>query len=249
MKNYKTSKRQELGIKETSIAAAFLRTLACIGLALTFLAAGAYAQTYNAATGFSTKINTDSSLWSYRYNTTGTRDGNYALLPYVEHASTQWYNDQDKKIAKLGWFAQPSNQNGPCIFTNKRATPIITYSGRDRLVLPKRSIYEHPSTVGTVGDTVLSFLVPTTGTVTVKYRFTDIDRYGGNGINWYVDLNSAINGDLYSGTVDSYGRDKGTTGIQSFQIAVVEGDRLNFVIDSNGDYYFDSTAITAIITY
>jgi hypothetical protein len=100
-----------------------------------------------------------------------------------------------------------------------------------------------------VGDNVVSFLVPKSGTVTVKYSFTDIDPYGGNGVNWYVDLNSGVAGDLYSGTIDSTPGHASTTGKQSFQIAVSQGDRLNFIIDANGNYDFDSTAMTAIITY
>jgi hypothetical protein len=247
MKDCKTSYQLEL--RRRTGAAGFLPTLARIGLVLTFLAVGAHAQTYNAATGFSTKTNTDTSLWSYRYNTTGTRDGNYTLLPYVERWGYQWYNDQGEKIVKFGWFAQPSNGTYPGICANKRATPITTYYGSHRIVLPKRSIFEHPSTISTVGDTVLSFLVPTSGTVTVKFRFTDIDPYGGNGINWYVDLNSEINGDLYSGRVHSHSGHIATTGTRSFQIAVVEGDRLNFVIDSDGEFHYDSTAVKAIVAY
>jgi hypothetical protein len=86
MKIFKPSYQQCPMGKRASAYIAFLTTLACIGL-LTFLTVGAHAQTYSAVTDFSTETNTDTSPWSYRYNNTGTRDGNYTLLPYVEPSS------------------------------------------------------------------------------------------------------------------------------------------------------------------
>jgi hypothetical protein len=137
----------------------------------------------------------------------------------------------------------------PCIFANKRTSPIKTNNGYGPVVLPKLSIGEHPSTSSPVGDTVLSFLAPKTGLATVTYSFTDIDPYGGNGIDWYVDLNSGVNGDLFSGTLYSTPGHIDSTGTRRFQMNLSKGDRLNFIIDSNNNFYFDSTALRAIVTY
>jgi len=218
-----------------------------MGLILTLLAIAASAQTYDAARQFSLKINTDTSRWSYRYNTTGTRDGNYTLLTDVERFGSKWYNDKGKEVAVYNWQVDPTT--GPAIFANKRNSPIHTNYCCGRVVLPKWSIFNHPTTSTHLGDSVLSFLVPTGGTVTVKYRFTDIDPWGGNGIRWYVDLNSGVNGDLYSGKLHSTPGHIRTTGTRTFQIQVAKGDRLNFIIDSNSDWNFDSTAVIAIVSY
>ncbi len=177
-----------------------------------------------------------------------TRDGNYTLLPISEPTDAPWY-DWGEPLVLDRWYPQPVDVC-PCIGpVNKFARPLVSNFGAGPIIAPPRSITEHPSSSSDIGDTVVSFLVPKTGAVTVKYSFTDIDPYGGNGVNWYVDLNSGVAGDLYSGMIDSTPGHVGTTGKQSFQIAVSQGDRLNFIIDSNGDYSFDSTAMTAIITY
>jgi hypothetical protein len=248
MKNFKPSYQLGQKKKRASSRIAFLTILARIGLLLTFLAVGANAQTYSAVTDFSVEINTDASPWSYRYNTTGTRDGNYTLLPAAQPMGSQWY-DHGKKVAMLGWFSQANNTSCPCIAANKGTSPLTTNYGHGTVVLPSLSILEHPSTSSSVGDTALSFLVPKKGKVTVTYSFTDIDPFGGNGINWYVDLNSGVNGDLYSGTVHSTPGHIDTTGERHFELEVAEGDRLNFVIDSNGDFYYDSTAVRATVAY
>jgi hypothetical protein len=230
------------------VPAEILSTLARFGLVLALLVVGAQAQTYNAADQFSTTTNTDTSRWSYRYNTTGTRDGNYMLLPYnVPTGSATWY-DWGKPILLPPWFSESDASSCPCIYANQFSIPLIVNLGFGPIVLPARSIGEHPSTTSTVGDTVLSFLAPKAGTVAVTYSFTDIDPYGGNGVNWYVDLNSGAAGDLYSGTVDSTpGHVGATTG--SFQIVVSQGDRLNFIIDSNNNYDFDTTAVRVTVAY
>jgi hypothetical protein len=224
-----------------------LPTLARFGLVLALLVVGAQAQTYNAADQFSTTTNTDTSRWSYRYNTTGTRDGNYMLLPYNVSTGATWY-DWGKGILLPPWFSQSDSSNGPCIYANQLSIPLISNFGFGPIVLPARSIGANPSTTSDVGDTVLSFLVPKAGTVTVTYSFTDIDPYGGNGINWYIDLDSGAAGDLYSGTVDSTPGHVGTAA-GSFQLSVSQGDRLNFVIDSNNNYDFDTTALRVTIAY
>jgi hypothetical protein len=218
-----------------------------VGLILTLLALAASAQTYDAARQFSIKINTDTSRWSYRYNNTGTRDGNYTLLTDVQPVDSTWYDNKGTQLKLYDWQKNPTS--APTIFANKRSSPIHTDYCCGPVVLPKWSIFEHPTTSMHLGDSVLSFLVPQAGTVTVKYRFTDIDPYGGNGIRWYVDLNSGANGDLYSGKLHSTPGHIRTTGTRTFQIQVAEGDRLNFIIDSNTNWNFDSTAVVAIVSY
>jgi hypothetical protein len=234
--------------RSLSAPATIFSALARIGLVVMFLAVGAYAQTFSAVNDFSNTINTATSLWSYRYNTTGTRDGNYRLMPGTYIDSSQWYNWGDL-LGLAIWAPDPSSSTCPCFFVNKFPRPLISNYGFGPIVLPAQSIFLNPAN-SAIGDAVLSFRAPETGTVTVNYSFTNIDPYGSTGVNWYIDLNSGLSGDLYSGTVRSTPGNVGTTGEQSFQIAVSQGDRLNFIITgSDGSYSFDSTAMMATITY
>jgi hypothetical protein len=220
----------------------------CMGLTLVVLVAGAHAQIFNAAADFSSTVNSNTSRWSYRYNTSGTRDGAYTLLTFTAPPLPGW-SDSSGPVPETYWFVTPSNEFCPCLGANQLAVPLTTNYCCGPVVLPVGSIFEHPSTLGDLGDTVLSFLAHAAGVVTVNYSFTDIDPYGGNGINWYVDLNSGVGGDLFSGTVDSTPGHISTTGPQSFKLQVAQGDRINFVIDANGDASYDSTAIRASVTY
>jgi hypothetical protein len=205
------------------------------------------AQTYDAVGGFSTTKNTDKSIWSYRYNTSGTRDGNYSLLSSFGINNNQWH--LGKKLVSVPYWLPSNPSVCPCIWVNKHSLQLTANFCCGIIDLPARSLGAHPSTTSNIGDTVLSFLVPKAGTVTVTYSFTDIDPYGGNGIDWYVDLNSGLNGDLASGFLDSTPGNIETTGVQQFTIAVQKGDRINLIIDSRGDFHFDSTALTAIVMY
>lgn len=222
--------------------------LARRGMVFAVLVAGAYAQTYNAAVNFSSTVNTPSSRWSYRFNTTGTRDGDYMLMTFTGPPIPGW-SDSSGPVPETYWFPTSSNEFCPCLGANQLSVPLTTNYCCGPVVLPAESIFVHPSTLGDLGDTVLSFLAPTTGTVTVSYSVTDIDPYGGNGVDWYVDLNSGVSGDLFAGTVDSTPGHIMTTGPQTFQLAVNKGDRINFVIDAHGDVSYDSTAIRASVAY
>jgi uncharacterized repeat protein (TIGR03803 family) len=203
------------------------------------------ARHYDAVADFSVECNTNTSRWSYRYNTTGSRDGNYSLLPYVEPSGTQWY-ENDEPIKLSMWFSYPDNANGPCMFANKDHSQLTELNGE--IALPPLSIYEHPSTLSGTSDTVLTFLAPNAGEVKVTYSFTHIDADGGQGIDWYIDLNSGVNGDLYSGYLPCC--KVNGTGPLHFDVEVKKGDRINFIVAAhNGDFDYDSTALTASVDY
>jgi hypothetical protein len=209
------------------------------------LAGAAKATTYNAVSQFSDTVNSDTSKWSYRFNTTGTRDGNYALMPSTSPSGAQWYRGKAK--AKVTIWTQSGPDSSANMAANKNAMAQTANFCCGTVTWPAHSIYANPSSPG---DDVLSFLAPKTGTATVQFSFTDIDPYGGNGIRWYVDLNAGTSGDLASGSLDSTSPSSlSTTGVQSIVVPVVKGDRINFIIDADGDDSFDSTAITATITY
>jgi hypothetical protein len=67
---------------------------------------------------------------------------------------------------------------------------------------------------------------------------------GGNGIRWFLEKNNASS-TIRSGTLGN-GSASGSQTVTG--LAVVPGDRINFIVDPNGDYSFDSTRIAGSIT-
>ena len=117
--------------------------------------------TYTLADGFSPSVNTDTSTWSYRYQSNGSpdnqaRDGAYELLPDTDGAAT-WSNN-------AGYWALPS----------------VTKSGG--------AINVHPGDTTLVA---VSWLAPSAGTVDLSCRFTDMDGYfaATSGFRWAVQKN------------------------------------------------------------
>ena len=90
---------------------------------------------------------------------------------------------------------------------------------------------------------VLSWLSQATTNLNIDFSFSDLDPNGGNGIAWFVEVNNSSN-TLNSGAIGNGGA---TGSMNLSNVAVKAGDRINFVIDPNGDYSYDSTRITATI--
>ncbi len=217
------------------------------GVAVLLLAGQVQAGTvYDAVSGFSRVKNTKKSTWSYRYNTTGVRDGKYTLLSTVNPSDTEWSRTTKKgtKFVKTYIWSSPSY---PYISDNAKPYALTTNYCCGVVTWPADTMFMD---VGSAGDSVLSFLAPKAGAVSIAYSFTDIDPYGGDGIRWYVDLNNAKHGDLASGALDSTDPNNlATTGPQELDITVKAGDHIDFIIDNNADFRFDSTALTATVTY
>lgn len=205
-----------------------LAVVAVIGMGIKVEAA-----TYNAATQFSGVDNTDVTTWSYRYNSDSTRDGDYILFPYYT---------QDPRS---GWSPERP------YFWNEGSgdyTPILGYNNlgsditHNTLVWPSETLFLHPGRYGQLA--VLSWLSPTSAMIDISFNFSDIDSGGGNGVNWFVELNGASN-TLASGNFGN-GGSSGLTMLSN--VAVEAGDRVNFILDMNGGYEYDSTGIYAAIT-
>jgi hypothetical protein len=198
---------------------------------------------FDAVPMFSKDTNTQRARWSYRYNDTGARDGNYTLLPEV-NSSTVWHTKAGTPVTTYSWTTSSSY---PVINANQSRQVLITDNGFGPLKWPGRSIFMHPAPAGL---TVLTFRAPRAGTVTVTYSFTDIDPYGGDGIRWYVDRNAGTSGNLASGTLHSTSPGSlATTGLQTVATPVAKGDRINFIVDGNTGYTFDSTSVIARVDY
>lgn len=210
----------------------------------TLVAPALPARTFDAVAQFSATSNTETQTWSYRYSESGLRDGAYTLLPEVTPVDL-WQTDDGTTVTLSLW--NNPDLVYPVISANTTTTRLHRNYCCGNVYLAPRSIFVDPGTQ----VAVLSFLAPTGGQATVTYSFTDIDCHGGNGINWYVDKNSGLQRDLASGFLQSTNCDDSqyaTTGLQTLSVRVKKGDRINFIIENAGDYFFDSSELTATIS-
>lgn len=157
------------------------------------------------------------------------RDGNYTLLPGFTGTNGSW-NPTNPGSWTVGG-------NVPEIGVNQTGGD-VTYTSGAAFTWPDNTMLVHPGNLELV---VLSWLSPTSSFFDIDFSFTDLDPNGGNGILWYVDENAT---NLSAGLVFN-----NTSGMVTLNnIFVNAGDRINFIVDPNGDYHFDSTKITATIT-
>lgn len=190
---------------------------------------------YSAVADFSNTINNDTSVWSYRFSNDLNRDGSYQLLEtygekvIFEPAISHW---------KTSIFAN--------IGVNSLEQSAKYVGSNETFFWDKNTIWVHPPNGGLV---VISWLSPKDGSINMDYSFKDIDPNTitniSTGVRWFVE-NGDSNSTLDSGEIDQ-GGDTGLIGLSN--IAVKNGDRINFVVDPNGNYNLDSTGITVVINY
>ncbi len=203
---------------------------------------GGQAYVSNFENDFSKTVNTESSIWSYRWKSSFTRDGNYALLPYFR-TNLPWA----PQIPYYPIWTASDGQVYPLIGVNDSGGPIY-----DPAIDPGAN-WPWPngqSTIHPLGSpdgsafAVVSWLSPINGTVNIELRIADLDGRGSGGVAYYVDKGSAA-GNLATGAIPE-GGDTGFFWIYNIPVSI--GDRLNFIIGPNGNYYNDSTRMFVEIT-
>ncbi len=189
--------------------------------------------TYSAVNDFSNTTNNETSLWSYRSQSSLTRDGVYDLLPGFSTFANNWEPD-------IGlWTASILN---PGVGVNDTGGPSTFTFNTSTFIWPVNTIWMHPDPNGLV---VVSWLSPTSGLADIEFNFTDMDANGGNGIGWFVDLGDN-SGNLLSGSFAN-GGSSGTQTVNGVSVSI--GDRINFIVSPpSTDHGFDSTTFTATIT-
>ena len=224
------------------------KMLAClVFVGLAFVAASpASADTYRFEDDFSLAVNSDASVWSYRFQSNGApnnlaRDGDYELLPNA-------VSDLDGLTGLSGWrfINNPVFAGLPQVARNFSSSEV--FNGVSLRVPPGQCLL-HPSVAQLV---VVTWRAPRAGVVRVDFRFTDLDvspNPADNGVLWYVDKGGSA-GNLAGDVLVS----GGDSGVQTLpQVSVAAGDRLHFVVDPNGsaieNLYYDSTRLWAEITY
>lgn len=190
--------------------------------------------TASAVDDFSNTVNTETSEWSYRVGEDTVRDGSYVLLPTnsdprpLWNPATPYWNLNGSQLPAIG-----VNRSGAAI---PIVPPFLPFSWPDGVV------WLHPTDSRIA---VVSWLSPVSGPVDIDFTIADIDPNGGNGVRWYLDLNDS-SGELISGALAA-GQSAGAQSLVDVQVNV--GDRINFVIDANGDFGFDSASLIATISY
>ncbi len=227
----------------------------------------ANAVTYDVVDQFSVQVNSNSSRWSYRFNTTGIHDNDYTLMTVSGDLPDQlgaflklfpgsttketvinakfpcWYTPNGPSITP-DFCVNRSNNNG--LYTYSIGTTLMATQ-----VFPAQHLSYHPPATGL---SAVSFLAPRGGDATIAYDFTPINYAcqlpggpGSQGIVWSVDLNTET---MATGTLlTTSPTDIATTGNQTLTVAVRKDDRINFIIAPNkGDPLCDTTVLTATIT-
>jgi hypothetical protein len=121
--------------------------------------------------------------------------------------------------------------------------PYVAFNGSGGTVFgnwPVDTIHVHPGPAQLV---VLAWHSPINGYVSVGGGVSDDAAGGGDGIQWFIDLNST---NLASGSYGNGGSQtfaNGTNGANLNTVAVNVGDMLYVVIHPNGDYSYDSTRV------
>ena len=196
---------------------------------------------YDVVNDYSSTINTETSSWSYRSGLTANgRDGNYSLLPVPPGSgadATLIYSPLNAPMPV--WNPNPTS-TFPLVGKNETGVPqsapaTFTWQPDDVIVHPSTGVY-----------VVTSWLSPNDAIIDVSFRFTKAqDPDGGDGILWYVEVNDQIT-TLASGSLGGgVGETSGLLSANNINISA--GDRVNFIVESFGTLFRDTTKLEATI--
>jgi hypothetical protein len=172
---------------------------------------------YNATTDFATGSNPN-GVWSYHFSNDTLRDGTYALLTEVDPLGG------GPGGGSLVWHADSGVATAQRPFAGVNTTSL----GGSSWQINELAIHPGQSAGGLgSGLAVLSWTSPFTGTVDVDYSLA----MGLSGdVLWFFEQNDSAN-TLATGSLSGL---SATDTISLTNISVNGGDRLNFVVDSNG---------------
>ncbi len=176
---------------------------------------------YDPANDFST-VSNPKGVWTYGY----TAGGAFTAYP------------QSGNIDGLDYWSITTAPSLPWIANNPTAATIDWI----QIKVNPGELLLHP---GQNGDyTVLRFTAPSAGQYDVKGSFFGIDYVSSPTTDVHVLLNGAA---IFDGNVTDY---RNTIAAFDKLVTLNTGDTVDFAVGwgSNGDYFFDSTGLNAIIT-
>lgn len=182
---------------------------------------------YDLAADFSTAANPN-GVWSYGYSVTlgGALILHTSTSPHPAYSTiSNWHTD-------LGYGV-------PVILRNSTAGTVTNDTGS--IVLTPGQLASHPGTSGEFS--IIRFTAPTAGLFNVTGAFQGADLVGST-----TDVHILLNGSsVLAGNVSGFGAGSGPA--FNTDLSLASGDRLEFVVGwANGDFTWDSTAISAVIT-
>ena len=191
---------------------------------------------FNAARDFSLNINDDSMPWSYRLDLqadTSTRLAAPPLLPAFGDVLGGWVPNWTPGPPLLGWHDGDPTRNKAGFTVNNTGFAQSGWGGA--VIVPDERILIGPLVVDEKGMLVLSWLAPAAGPYVVDYSFTKAQD-GGDGLNWFIDLNGSDGTSLAAGSLSS---SLGDTDADTLFVQVAAGDRINFVFDAGASGAYD----------
>lgn len=196
-----------------------------LGLVLTVIlpATAQGSMIYDAAGDFSPTANPN-GVWSY--GSSATLGGAFVL---GTSSGTQ---------SGINWWINDYSVGAPSVTYNQSASS-VTYS---TATWPGTALGFHPGREGQYA--VVRFTAPGAGPYNLATAFEGLDVMGTT-----TDVHVLVNGmAIFDGTVNGTGPGSGPTFNTTWTLAT--GDRVDFVvgIGANGNYYYDTTRLNAVIT-
>lgn len=185
----------------------------------------AQATSYNAVTDFSLAGNPN-GVWTYDYGIGGSTPAtlNTSNTPCVTYAGTSCFSD---------------GGGLPIIGKNMTASS-LTIGGTASI--PTDVLWMHPGDADNL-DAILRFTAPAAGDYSFSGAFSRLDSTGnGNGVvvsifdNGALLFSSVISPPVY-GSYVNFNQD----------VALGLGDVLDFAVNRNGSYYYDSTGLALVV--
>jgi hypothetical protein len=212
-------------------------TLASFGvIAVCLVAVSAQAaMIWDVENDFSSTVNNDTSTWSYRQ---GSRDANTAL-PMWDSAvlAGSWSPGPDVG----GWVTADDYTLDPYVLHNSTG---VAQTLQNSVHAPINAVIYGPTECKPNENAIISWKSPITGLVSISAKFIR-QQNGGDGVNYYIDLNGSA-GNLLNGSVGAgSGATSGALTIDNLPVTV--GDRINFVLDNRLVAQCDTTQLRATI--
>jgi hypothetical protein len=169
------------------------------------------------------------SRWTLRQSTSLDRDGAYVPLPDLT----------DDTSEPIKWSVAPGE-----VFYRDPQNYVwagVNITGQELALAnthwPADTVALHPPGTGLV---VVTWTAPTAGLAELEFAFTDANVTGVSGQNWYVEKNDGSE-TLAQGVL----AEGGNTGVLRRTVLVAAGDRINFVVDANGEFSGDTLLLKA----
>lgn len=175
--------------------------------------------------------------------------GDFRAYPDQENPSRDSCNNLNvwEYVGATAFTHNSSGISGLDVWGNTSMGPYVAINASGGVILGNwapGTIHVHPSPTQMV---VMAWHSPVSGYVSVVGMVSDDDAGGGDGVLWYVDLNTTNLADGYV-NANSQAFANGNNGASLNTVQVSVGDVLYFNIHPNGNYYYDSTQVDVTIS-